>query len=260
MGNLPGPTPISYDWLNQFVLWLGFGDTSDPSENQVRLFNENGKFILKVWNGSEWKHVQPDFDTPISSSVASGTAISLDGGHWIFTAHDGHGNSNIYSGVDEDYTITVNDGGSHVRLDHSGRIKLSVSSATLSSTFTDDIYIEVEKDAGITIQTEKVTHLGTEITLSDSQIHPTGISEAEVGMLMIRNQTYTGQKNGAVYLTGGNLSYEGGVTRLSGQNTYWGTAKGTASHINVFSEDNEIKIENITGVPVTLKYVYIGLS
>lgn len=33
---------------------IGYGDSSDPGTNEVRLFNESGTFVFKVWNGSTW--------------------------------------------------------------------------------------------------------------------------------------------------------------------------------------------------------------
>jgi hypothetical protein len=78
-GYLTEPTPISYDWLNRFVIFSGLGDTSAPATNQVRLFYEGGRFFLKGWDG-EWKIINEMTASEILTSLKTvhGTGSGLD--------------------------------------------------------------------------------------------------------------------------------------------------------------------------------------
>ncbi|UCH93619.1 MAG: hypothetical protein JSV88_25570 [Candidatus Aminicenantes bacterium] len=257
MGNLTEPKSISYDWLNQFVLWLGFGDTSEPSTNQVRMFYENGKFILRAFDGNEFKDIQPDFDTPIKSSITSGKILDLDNSHFIFVAHNGYGNGMFYSGGDEDHKIIVNDGGSLIRMDHSGLIRISVSNALVGSTFTDDIYILLDKNEGIEIKTHQLWQCGKEVVLANNEIESTGIPHDAVGFLKIKNVGYTNDKAGAIYSIGCHMLNSGGVMRHAGANTYYSCNQGVSS-VNVYIDSQEVKIENKSGTTLTIRYVFEG--
>ena len=74
---------------------------------------------------------------PLDLAVTSETAIEFDNGHSIITVHDGYGNFNIKSGVNDDNIIIANTGGSHIRLDHDGYIYLGIDESTaVGGTFS----------------------------------------------------------------------------------------------------------------------------
>lgn len=83
------------------------------------------------------------FTGVLTSTKTSGPVIKFDNGHSMITVHDGHGNLNIKSGVDENHLTIVNDGGSHLELNDFGEITLSVTTQPLGSTFTDDVFIKI---------------------------------------------------------------------------------------------------------------------
>ena len=93
----------------------------------------------------------------------------------MITVHDGYGNFNIKSGVDENHETIVNDGGSHIEMDHSGVITIAVTSQTLGSTFTDDVYLKLQS-TGITLagnvysQTQMIIPLSQPSTLTNGSI------------------------------------------------------------------------------------------
>jgi hypothetical protein len=77
------------------------------------------------------------------TSEGSGVVMKFDSGHTIFTVHDGSGNFNIKSGVDENHNIVDADGATHVQITETGGVKLAVSTQTVGSTFSDDSYAQV---------------------------------------------------------------------------------------------------------------------
>ncbi len=248
------PFQVSYDWLNQFVLMMGYGDTSTPLTNQVRMFYESGRFRLKVWNGTSWVDAQPNFALSLISSLTSGAAINFDGGHSFITIHE-NGDFSIKSGVNELHKIVANNGGAQIEMSHDGILSLITSSALLNATFTDDLYFQLNKGIGIFTKTPKLEHLGKDRTLVNNEIQSLEILNNCVGFIKIRNLTYTGSKNGVIFSVGGRLDSNGGVSIVgSYSNLYWSFTKGTANMINVYSDtDNIIKIENKTGVTVQLR-------
>jgi hypothetical protein len=76
---LKEPEPISYDWLNQFVFSLGFGDTSDPGTNQVRMDLISLRFVLRVWDGSNWVYLNDGvLDAATLAGMQPSTSASGD--------------------------------------------------------------------------------------------------------------------------------------------------------------------------------------
>ncbi|MCP5102553.1 MAG: hypothetical protein GY950_04200 [bacterium] len=116
------------------------------------------------------------FTGVLTSTITSGAVIKFDGGHSMITVHDSYGNLNIKSGVDETHTTTVNDGGSHIEMDHSGVITLAVTTQTMGSTFTDDVYVMIHKTNGITLsgntyaQTQMIIPLSQPASLTNGSI------------------------------------------------------------------------------------------
>ncbi len=84
------------------------------------------------------------FSGVLSQTITEGAAMKFDGGHAMITIHDGFGNFNIKSGVDETHKTVHNDGGAHMEMNHNGEIKLICSAAALGETFTDDAYVHVK--------------------------------------------------------------------------------------------------------------------
>ena len=115
------------------------------------------------------------FTGVLTSTKTSGAAIKFDNGHSMITVHDGYGNLNIKSGVDENHETIFNDGGSQIELDHSGVITLAVTSQPLGSTFTDDVYMKLQS-TGITLvgdvysQTQMIIPTSQPSTLTDGSI------------------------------------------------------------------------------------------
>ncbi|NIR04219.1 MAG: hypothetical protein GTN82_02200 [Candidatus Aminicenantes bacterium] len=153
------PAEINIDDWNNEVKQLGMGDASSPGLNEVRMFQENGIYKLKVYDGTSWKETNRSYTSTIISEITSGVAINFDDGHSLITVHDGSGNFNLKSGVDENKTITNGDGGSHIRLDHTGMMKFAVSTQTEGNTFTDDQYILIDSN-GVVINGNTVFHAG----------------------------------------------------------------------------------------------------
>lgn len=108
--------------------------------------------------------VRSDINSTVNSTITStksGAAIKFDSGHACITVHDGAGNFNIKSGVDENHKIIVTSGGSHIELSENGRITLAISNKAVGETFTDDIYIDISL-SGVTINGNKVWHNGNQ--------------------------------------------------------------------------------------------------
>ncbi len=101
----------------------------------------------------------------ITSNITSGSAINFDGGHSRITVHDGYGNFNIKSGVNDSHIIDSGyDGGSHIELAHNGAISLAVSAAVEGNPFTDDVAVYITT-SGISLKGD--------VTVSDQLVIPT---------------------------------------------------------------------------------------
>jgi len=84
------------------------------------------------------------------SGSGDGVGIEFDDGDAFITTHDGFGNFNIKSGVDDDNVIVSGTGGSHIRMDETGYIHLWIDETTAETgTFS--------MDSGITINNGDVT-------------------------------------------------------------------------------------------------------
>lgn len=83
------------------------------------------------------------FSGTLTSTKTSGVPLKFDNGHSMITVHDGSGNFNIKSGVDEDHTTINSDGGSRIELAENGNITLAVSDVAQGSTFTDNTFIYI---------------------------------------------------------------------------------------------------------------------
>ncbi|WP_018250306.1 gp53-like domain-containing protein [Orenia marismortui] len=64
--------------------------------------------------------------------------LLFDGGNSRITCHDGSGNFNIKSGVDNNNRIVEVGGGSHIKMDENGGISLLVSTQPVGNLFTSD--------------------------------------------------------------------------------------------------------------------------
>jgi len=86
------PAEINIDNWNNEVKKLSMGDESSPGLNEVRMFYENGKFFLRVWNGNAWDKVN-DYDTKDGTFTFNnevrfnhGEGLSfVDAGNWTGT-------------------------------------------------------------------------------------------------------------------------------------------------------------------------------
>lgn len=77
---------------------------------------------------------------PLDIAVTSETAIEFDNGESIITIHDGFGNFNFKSGVDDDNIILGGTGGSHISLAQTGQIQLLIDESTANGgSFTTDV-------------------------------------------------------------------------------------------------------------------------
>ena len=116
------------------------------------------------------------FTGVLTSTITNGPVIKFDNGHSMIAVHDGYPGLNILSGVDEDYLTIVNDGGSRIEVGHTGVITIAVTAQPMGSTFTDDVYIMINKTNGITLsgnvysQTQMIIPLSQPATLTDGSI------------------------------------------------------------------------------------------
>jgi hypothetical protein len=163
------------------TLWAGSSAPTGPGSGEVWLDTTALPYKLKRFNGSTWdtieggnyilKDAADTFTGPLTSTISSGNVMLFDSGHDRITVHDGFGNFNIKSGVDETNTTTVNDGGSVIRMDETGYIKLGVSSIAMGSQFDNETNIEISNTTGINM-TGKVIVYG-DLNAQDQLIIPT---------------------------------------------------------------------------------------
>lgn len=66
----------------------------------------------------------------INTQLAQNDYIRLDGGDQWITNHDGHGNFNLKSGIDDNHNIVAGSGGSHIKLNENGGIYLQIDENT----------------------------------------------------------------------------------------------------------------------------------
>jgi hypothetical protein len=64
----PGQVVTYLYWIGQ-VQRLGLDDTSTPGLNERRLFYESGRYLLKVWSGSNWVTVNEYTATDILGAI-----------------------------------------------------------------------------------------------------------------------------------------------------------------------------------------------
>ncbi|MCP5103808.1 MAG: hypothetical protein GY950_10540 [bacterium] len=140
--------------------------------------------VLKCHNGSTWeiamgysgirKDLDDSFSGTLTSTIGTETAVKF-GIDSCITIHDGYGNFNIKSGVDDDNIITGVAGGSHIRLDHVGRFYFNSSSSTVGQAFSSDSYI-IADSAGIYLYGTAVA--GDELRIPTSR--PASISNGSL--------------------------------------------------------------------------------
>jgi hypothetical protein len=162
-------------------LWAGSSAPASPGSGEVWLDTTALPYKLKRYNGSGWdvieggnyilKDADDTFTGPLTSTIASGNVLLFDNGHSRVTVHDGFGNFNIKSGVDENNETIVNDGGSVIRMDETGFIKIGVSGIAMGSQFDNDTNIQISNSNGINMH-GKVTVYG-DMNALDQLIIPT---------------------------------------------------------------------------------------
>lgn len=89
------------------------------------------------------------FSNVLTSTITSGPVIKFDNGDSMISVHDGSGDLNFKSGVDNNNIITGIDGGSHIYLGHDGDIFMTVSAQPVGAAFSNDCYIRVQYTNGI---------------------------------------------------------------------------------------------------------------
>jgi hypothetical protein len=116
--------------------------------------------------------------TPTFSKLTLGSGddtLVFDGGDNQINTHDGFGNFNIKSGVDGNNKIVSTTGGSHIRLDESGRIALQIDESTaVGGSFSTGLSLTL--DSGIVdisggnldMSSGKITGLATPTADSDA--------------------------------------------------------------------------------------------
>jgi len=120
----------------------GVSMSSWPAES-TSLWTESGS---DIYRGSGYVGIgTASPSAPLDIAATSETAIEFDGGHSVITVHDGFGNFNIKSGVDDDNIITANTGGSYIRLDHTGLISLTIDESTaVGGTFSPETTLSLD--------------------------------------------------------------------------------------------------------------------
>lgn len=97
----------------------------------------------------------------LTSTITTGPVIKFDNGESMITVHDGYGNFNIKSGVDETNTIISGNGGCHIEMSHTGTLTIAVSTQTEGTAFNDDVYIQLNS-SGVIINGNTVWHAGND--------------------------------------------------------------------------------------------------
>ncbi|MCP5102546.1 MAG: hypothetical protein GY950_04165 [bacterium] len=92
------------------------------------------------------------FSGTLTSTIGTETVINFPNADSCITIHDGYGNFNFKSGVDDDNIVTTVDGGSHIYLAHSGYILAVTSVQPVDAAFSNDIYLYLHKTTGITFK------------------------------------------------------------------------------------------------------------
>ncbi|MBN2329430.1 MAG: hypothetical protein JXR73_19980 [Candidatus Omnitrophica bacterium] len=139
----PGTENIKFDTTNHDIDFTAGGNTMLEllgDENRVQA-NTDITTSGNVGIGTN----SPS--APLDISVTTETAIEFDNGDALITIHDGFGNFNFKSGVDDDNIITRGAGGSHIRMDDTGAIYLTIDESTaVGGTFSKTAELVV--DAG----------------------------------------------------------------------------------------------------------------
>jgi hypothetical protein len=111
----------------------------DQHEWEFRYNNSVGAYIQfdtgKIWSKGNIE------SNNITVNENSGNALLFDGGNSRITVHDGQGNFNIKSGVDDSHNIINDNGGSHIELSENGGITLAISNNSTGTAFTDDTFL-----------------------------------------------------------------------------------------------------------------------
>lgn len=89
------------------------------------------------------------FSGVLTSTIITETVVEFSGADSRITIHDGFGNFNFKSGVDDDNIITGVDGGSYIYLGHNGAILMTVSSQPVGAAFSSDSYVQLNSSSGI---------------------------------------------------------------------------------------------------------------
>jgi hypothetical protein len=106
------------------------------------------------------------FSGTLTSTIGGETVVEFSGADSRITIHDGYGNFNFLSGVDDDNIITGVDGGTRIFLNHNGAILLSTSSQAVGTAFQNTSYISMNADgiyfyAPVTVTGRLVIPTGT---------------------------------------------------------------------------------------------------
>jgi hypothetical protein len=165
------------------ILWASPTAPADPGSGEVWLDISTTPIQLKRYNGSSWETIGElpasdlltliktvdgsgsgldadkldgmeasqfmrgdtdcSFSGTLTSTIGGGPVIKFDNGGAMITVHAGMGNLSFQSGVNENQTITDGDGASHIRIDHTGKVKIAVSNEEEGNTFQENVYLEI---------------------------------------------------------------------------------------------------------------------
>lgn len=146
------------------------------------------------------KDIDDTFGGTLASTKTSGVAMKFDNGAVFFTIHDGYGNFNIKSSVNENHQIINSTGGCLIRLDETGTIILAISTKTVGQTFTNDQYIQIDSN-GVVVNGKPVlrgdypntSKISSQIisnkSITNTSYENTGIPAGTVGTFILKNVT-----------------------------------------------------------------------
>jgi len=86
------------------------------------------------------------FSGTLTSTIGTETVIEFSNADSRITIHDGYGNFNFKSGVDDDNIITGVNGGAHIYLSHSGTILVSTSTQSVGTAFQNENYLTINQN------------------------------------------------------------------------------------------------------------------
>ena len=209
-------------------------DTQGWSENQRRdhtndFYYLTAENILCVWNGTEWKQINPDDDTKVSSVVVSASAANN-----VASAEIRVNSSNITTGATDhkEDTLTITGAGGITAAASGKNITLTGRTYTLNQpaaaqTASSSVALTLTSSSGVAADNSTVTLRSAN---NDLEFQPTAST-----IDLIVNNTKLSQNNDAVA-----VSSSAGTVQVTVKDSDGSTYSGSATNVGIVQNDGTI--------------------